>query len=131
MKALKLRFLALAILVGCFLVPLSVQTTAAHEFYASYRADSQRLGIVADDLPFEILDSKALRYGVMVVRVMSGSPARMAGLREGDILVDINGTPVSSVSRLRFLVEHARPGIPLDVTFSRAGALGAVQITFS
>lgn len=38
------------------------------------------------------------RRGVIVSRVVTGSPAQMAGIKEGDIILSINKNPISTVS---------------------------------
>lgn len=45
--------------------------------------------------------------GVVVVRVAPGSPAHVAGIREGDIIIKAGGKPVKSVRDLRLAIEDS------------------------
>jgi S1-C subfamily serine protease len=45
--------------------------------------------------------------GVVVVRVVPGSPAHVAGIREGDIIIKAGGKPVKSVRDLRLAIEDS------------------------
>ena len=47
---------------------------------------------------------------VMVTRVLDGMPAAQAGLRPGDLLVDVDGEPVLSAAHLQALVRRGRDG---------------------
>lgn len=59
--------------------------------------------------------------GVSVVNVIEGSPAAQAGLREGDVLVAIDGEPVTSASDLRLRVSRIPPGTTVTVDLLREG----------
>ena len=56
-------------------------------------------------LPFQILDnlrarldlSPSIRHGIVILRVVSQSPAHDAGVLPGDIVTHINGTEVGKV----------------------------------
>ncbi|MEM0046249.1 MAG: trypsin-like peptidase domain-containing protein [Fervidicoccaceae archaeon] len=47
------------------------------------------------------------REGLMVVRVIPGTPASKAGLREGDVILKANGRVVRKVSNLREAIEDS------------------------
>jgi membrane-associated protease RseP (regulator of RpoE activity) len=51
--------------------------------------------------------------------VEKGSPADLAGLREGDVLVSIGGQPVSGLDDLHRLLTEERIGVPTSVTLIR------------
>lgn len=87
------------------------------------------LGVLVDDIPFDRLDSLGLSHGVEIARTLPGSPASEAGLKSGDILMSINGQPVYSVARLRWLIARAEPQTALDVGYSRDGATSTVKVT--
>jgi len=54
-----------------------------------------------DNLEPKTADRLGLNYnrGVVVAAVQSGSPADLAGIRKGDIILEVNQTPVESVKR--------------------------------
>lgn len=69
--------------------------------------------------------------GVMVVGVSDvdrQSPARIAGLRAGDVIESINGQPVETSEKLISLVENSA-GAPLSVTYRRDDALRTTTLT--
>lgn len=57
--------------------------------------------------------------GVLVVRVEPGSPARLAGLSEGDIIVAFKGQPISGVDELLRKLVAAEIGIASVLTVLR------------
>src|SRR5215471_17686575 len=54
--------------------------------------------------------------------------AERAGLKQGDILVSVNGDPIRSTSRMRELIDHAK-GEPVNLVFSRNGERHEISIT--
>lgn len=55
--------------------------------------------------------------GVVVQGFSESSPGERAGLRQGDVIVAVNGQPVEQVNRLQRLIVNQRPGdqVTLDV----------------
>jgi membrane-associated protease RseP (regulator of RpoE activity) len=53
------------------------------------------------------------------------SPARTAGLRDGDVLTAVNGTPITNYADMLRVIRQAGPG-PARVEFTRAGEPAAV-----
>ncbi|MGC5171659.1 S1C family serine protease [Micromonospora sp. DT81.3] len=63
------------------------------------------------------------RTGMQVASVVPGSPAATAGARRGDIVISVDGTPVTSATGIqRLMVEHAI-GRRMELTVWRNGAL--------
>ena len=48
--------------------------------------------------------------GAVILSVISGSPADKAGLVQGDVIVDINGTAITSSDDLQKVIQNAKPG---------------------
>ncbi|MBR5111455.1 MAG: SpoIVB peptidase [Clostridia bacterium] len=68
--------------------------------------------------------------GVLVIGVsdVSGkSPAQAAGLRAGDVIELVNGTPVNSSQHLVDLISSSK-GMPLSLTFERNGSQRNVSL---
>lgn len=59
--------------------------------------------------------------GVLVVRVVSDSPAAKAGIRAGDIVRSINGQTITKANELQNVVEQSQVGSNLQVQLRRAG----------
>lgn len=65
--------------------------------------------------------SEAFR-GVIVREVLRGGPADLAGLRDGDVILTIDGTPIESAANLTQVLDRHYPGDVLDMTWiDRAG----------
>jgi S1-C subfamily serine protease len=58
-------------------------------------------------------------YGVLVIRVLEGTPAAEAGLRRGDVITAVDGTTVRSADQLQLKVENTQVGDSLQVTIQR------------
>ena len=67
--------------------------------------------------------------GVRVISVAPGGPAARAGLREGDVLVDFSGQPVSSIDALHKLLTSERIGAKSQLTIIRGSEKLGLQIT--
>ncbi|MBI2468082.1 MAG: trypsin-like peptidase domain-containing protein [Candidatus Rokubacteria bacterium] len=63
-----------------------------------------------------------LASGILVASVEPDSPARRAGLREGDLIVAYDGQPVGGVDALHRLLIEARIGVRAPLAVLRGGA---------
>ena len=71
-------------------------------------------------LPEDITDGQAHRAGlahggVVIANLYAGSPAQQAGLRPGDLLLDIDKTPVKSADDAEVSIARMKPGSTLTV----------------
>src|SRR5262249_8402692 len=68
--------------------------------------------------------------GVMVLSVGTGGAGIAAGLREGDVILDFNGSPVTGVSALQLSLNEIAPGSMVAASIWRNGTERPVQIRF-
>jgi S1-C subfamily serine protease len=66
--------------------------------------------------------------GVYVQSVPSDGAASQAGLKEGDVIIKINGTPVSSGMEMSAGIASYRPGEKVPVTYIRNGKENTVNV---
>lgn len=70
------------------------------------------------------------RQGIRLEEVPEGTPAQRAGLREGDVIVGLNGDDLGDRPRLRLneLMSDVEPGDTVAVTFFRSGREQTAQV---
>ena len=83
------------------------------------------IGIAGGSRPLPPRVAKALdrEAGIEVVQVVDGSPAARAGLRNEDLIIDVDGVPVADAGDLQRLMVGERIGRPLPVRAFRGGEL--------
>lgn len=83
------------------------------------------VGLVSSPIPLN--ETVALRTGqreaLRVVEVIAGSPADLAGLKPGDLVLSAGRRPVSSAESLQKLLFLDAIGVPLPITVLRSGAM--------
>ncbi len=81
------------------------------------------LGIAggARPLPPRLARSVGREAGVEVVQVVEGSPAAAAGLRPEDLIVELDGAPVTGVDDIQRLMVVERIGAKVPVRVLREG----------
>ena len=111
----------------------AILTTGTQRESTGSRAFDQRpggkgvIGIDTGDLE-RVLAPGANVYGVQLDEVHTNRPADIAGLKEGDIVVEFNGHPVRTPGDLRFRIAEAVPGETVKVVIVRAGQLMDVMV---
>ncbi len=73
----------------------------------------------------------AVTDGALVTRVTAGSAAAEAGIREGDVIVSLAGSPVTEASDVQALVRGQRPGDRVDVVVNRGGETRTLSATLT
>jgi S1-C subfamily serine protease len=74
-------------------------------------------------LPPQLATKLGRRTGLQVAQVVDGSPAAAAGLRRGDIVVAVNGSPVLTSTSIQALMVERAIGQRIEITVWRNGAL--------
>ena len=83
------------------------------------------IGVEPRELTPEIADSLRIstRSGVLITGVLQDGPASKGGLRPGDVVVSVAGTPVASVAQLLNAVAALPPGQPAQLQAQRGKQL--------
>jgi putative serine protease PepD len=91
------------------------------------------LGVRSENLDVAKAAGRAVAVdrGAFVTVVVSGSPADVAGLRTGDVVVRIDDKPVDSAAQLGSVVRRYRPGDKVTVVVDRDGTELSVEATLS
>jgi serine protease Do len=83
------------------------------------------LGVVGSPapVPAPVADRYGRRSGLRLAEVIRDSPAARAGLRAGDLLLDVGRLPVQDAQGLQRQLFGEAIGVPLPVTVLRNGAM--------
>ena len=98
----------------CFAVAVNSAKWVVTQLFTHGRVRRAHIGLSGSTVPIsrrvarflEIEQSSAVR----VSEVQPGSPAGIGGLKEGDLVVGIDGTPVRSIDDLQRLLDESRIG---------------------
>jgi serine protease Do len=74
-------------------------------------AQDARLGVAVRPLTPEERQNDSLSRGLLVQQ--AGGAAANAGIQPGDVILAVNGQPVTSVQQLKSMVQHAGDSIAL------------------
>jgi S1-C subfamily serine protease len=79
-------------------------------------------------LPPKAADATGRERGIEILTVVAGSPADRGGLRPEDLLLGLDGSPVSNVGDLQRLMTGDRIGRPVGVEVFRRGKVQTLQL---
>lgn len=106
-----------------FAVPSNLVKKIAEDLIEYGKVQRGLLGVNISDINAQFAAEKGINRleGVYVDGVLEGSAAQDAGLKEGDIILGINGVNINSVSGLQEQVGLYRPGDKLRLQIRRNG----------
>jgi S1-C subfamily serine protease len=107
----------------CFAIGINTAKFVASRLLRDGRIRRSYIGVSAQTVP---IHRRVVRFyglargtGVVVVGIEDGSPARTAGLREGDVIVALDDKPVAGVDDLHRLLTDAQVGVRCALTVIR------------
>jgi len=117
----------------CFAIASNTAERVAIALIREGRVRRAYLGVSAQDLPLlrRVVRHFALPHesGARVESVARDSPAALAGMREGDIIVALGDTPIAGVDDLQRVLTGGRIGDPVEVTVLRRDQRLALSVT--
>jgi S1-C subfamily serine protease len=107
----------------CFAIGINTAKFVASRLLRDGRLRRSYIGVSAQTVP---VHRRVVRFydlpkemGAMVQSVEDGSPAKRAGLREGDVIVALEGQSVAGVDDLHRLLTDLRVGVSCSLTVIR------------
>ena len=94
-----------------FAIPVSIAKQVMEQIVLQGSVTRGWLGIEAQDLTLELADSFQLRttHGALIAGIVKGSPAERAGLKVGDVLIEINSMKVIDGTSMIGIISELNP----------------------
>ncbi len=106
-----------------FAIPSNLAADVMRQLIATGEVKRGALGVDAQDITPQIANMLALTdtRGAVVTRVRANTPAAAAGLKTGDVIVSLDGKPVSGEQDLHNIEGLTAPGAAISVGVLRDG----------
>jgi S1-C subfamily serine protease len=116
----------------CFSVAANTALLVLTQILQHGRVRRARLGIAAEQMPLPVrlrhLAGVAQASAVRVHEAVANGPAARAGVKAGDIIVAINGEPVTGLDDIARVLDHTWIGRKAMLSVLRTGGRGELEI---
>ena len=120
-----------------FAIPISTAKQVMQDLLQNGKVIRGWIGVEPQDLSPELAESFQLpaatpsqtRSGVVISGVLQNGPAAKAGVRPGDVILQVASQPVGNVSDLLNQVASLKPGVAAEVLIWREKAQMSLRLT--
>ncbi|MEO0055029.1 MAG: hypothetical protein RLZZ50_976 [Verrucomicrobiota bacterium] len=107
-----------------FAIPVNLASSILTSLVETGTVQRGYLGVQIDELKPEVAEALGLKKdqrGVIITNLPKDSPAAKAGLKRSDVVVAIDGKPVTIPQELRFIIASKLPGSGVELRVLRDG----------
>lgn len=114
-----------------FAIPINVAMEVADQLRADGRVRRGWLGVMIQPVSRDLAESFGMENpsGALIADLDPDGPAADAGLRAGDIVLEVNGAEVERSRNLPRLIGQVTPGSEAELTIMRDGEQEQVDVT--
>ena len=114
-----------------FAIPSNLAQRIMRQLIDTGKVERGWLGVRLQKLTYELAEDFGLDEprGALVSRVYEGTPADEAGIKRGDVILELNQTPIRDGAHLSLIVAAAEVGKEVEVKISRRGKEKLLNIT--
>jgi len=116
-----------------FAIPINMARSVMDQIVSHGKVVRGYLGLYPQDVDPALAKQFGLSQptGALVGQVEPDTPAARAGLKRGDVILSVNGQPVTSANDLRLRVSQTSPGTNIKLEISRSGKKQDVDVTLA
>ncbi|MHC1704078.1 MAG: Do family serine endopeptidase [Tenuifilaceae bacterium] len=104
-----------------FAIPSSIAKKIVTDLIEFGEVQRALLGVELNELNSDLAAERGIKEikGVLIASIAKGGAAEQAGLKEGDVILDINGVQVNSPSQLQEQISKYRPNQQVELIVNR------------
>ena len=116
-----------------FAIPINSVKKIVEELFSYGRVIRPWLGVIGMSVTDEIASYYELpvKAGIIVARVIYGSPAYRVGISEGDIIVGIDGASIKTIQDLQKSIQKKKVGDKVELELIRGHQRGVVEVALA
>ncbi len=114
-----------------FAIPINIAKNVVKQLLEKGKVERGYIGTMIQDI-----DEKLAKYynldrtrGVLLTKIEADSPAKKAGLKSGDVVLEVNGEKVESANDLVLKISSTIPGNKVKLTLLRNGTKIKIDVT--
>jgi Do/DeqQ family serine protease len=114
-----------------FAVPVEIVKKIMDDLMRYGKSQRALLGVQIRDVDAKLAQDEGLKdvKGVYLAAVADEGAAKAAGLKNGDVIIKVDGTEVNSTADLQAIIATKRPGDKIALAYLRAGKEYETQAT--
>jgi serine protease Do len=114
-----------------FAIPINMAHSVMDQIVGHGKVLRGYLGLLPEDVNSALAKQFGLNHagGALVAEVTPDAPAAKAGIKQGDVILKVNGDPVDSANNLRLRISQTAPGTSVRLQLSRDGKVQDMNVT--
>jgi serine protease Do len=114
-----------------FAIPINMAHSVMDQIVGHGKVLRGYLGLLPEDVNAALAKQFGLSQagGALVAEVTVDTPASKAGIKQGDVILKVNGEPVESANSLRLRISQSAPGASVRLQISRDGKTQDMNVT--
>ena len=114
-----------------FAIPVNMAKNIRDQLIEHGKVTRGQLGVYIQEMTQDLAETFYMKNGegILVAQVIEGSPAEDAGLKRGDVIVELDGETIDTISAFRNRISLTSPGTKVRLTVIRDGDKKVVSAT--
>ncbi len=102
-----------------FAIPVNMMKDVVKKLVEKGKIERGYLGVIIEDLKGPLKEVYKHDYGAIIVDVAKDSAAAEAGLKRGDLIIEVNGEKIDDANKLKTVIGSKAPGEKVKVRYER------------
>ena len=113
-----------------FAIPINMAHSVMEQLVEHGKVSRGGLGLLPEDVTSDLAKQFGLSQpgGAIVSKVDPDTPAERAGVKQGDVILKVNGQTINSANDLRLRISQMAPGSNANLEISRDGKIQNINV---